>query len=344
MDFYIESGRTLNDKDRTNNSDLAEIQEFFKPIDRLFGDYEIRKKLGFEQSLYRSNLKGEIVRISKEEILLNRDKVLTFYIKDNFFEYVIDYSWDEPEKIANELKDTRNLKETDDDDLSNLSVDITNYKIKALIAKLFQKPVTEPSQKTVNDETANEEEVKEKTLTQTFEELFIPLPKAIKDSLLVSLKAILVLEPSKLIHACELDEARNQSFKNSLLFVCFEDFNDWDRGKREVYYNVINDIKNRFKQKKLEEPDNAKPVLDNTSIEDFFKHNENTLEYSKVNFDIFKRIIEEFNKNEPLTKLKNFECLENVKLRLGQYEDGRFVIFLHPYVSESNNPIRIPQE
>jgi hypothetical protein len=43
-------------------------------------------------------------------------------------------------------------------------------------------------------------------------------------------------------------------------------------------------------------------------------------------------------------KLKNFERFDQVKIRLGKYEDGRFVIFMHPYESESNCPGRIPSE
>ena len=50
MNFYIEAGRFLNDFDRNNNFDLKEILDFFKPNNRLFGDYEIRKKMDWNAS------------------------------------------------------------------------------------------------------------------------------------------------------------------------------------------------------------------------------------------------------------------------------------------------------
>lgn len=277
MDFYIESGRTLNDKDRTNNSDLAEIHEFFKPIDRLFGDYEIRKKYGLEESLYRKTIKGDIVKITKEDILKNfRGDLLCFFVYQAQSGYAVNYYWENPVGFAQIINDDEKL------------LDDTDYDSRT--KELYKSAVTNTD-----------------------------IDNVLK---LFPVVQFIVMDPSKLIHACELDEARIISFKNSIIAKCFsEDFLESSKTEKEKYYKSVQYIVDNLKKK------NKSFDLTNQDISE----------------DDMKKLLSEFEKGGPLVKLKNFEALECVRIRLGKYEDGRFVLFLHPYASESNNPIRIPQ-
>ena len=70
MDFFFDRGKLLE----SNN--VREIRAFFSPIDRLFGDYELRKLYPFGDSkkapkglaklLYRKNNAGDSFKIRKD--------------------------------------------------------------------------------------------------------------------------------------------------------------------------------------------------------------------------------------------------------------------------------------
>ena len=268
MNFYIEAGRFLNDFDRNNNFDLKEILEFFKPNNRLFGDYEIRKKNGLEKFLDRKKRDNTPCVIPKSEIesMVPDGWLILFVISGQGL--FVEYGW-----IKIEKDDEYNEVKIEYDDLAKgaLSVDT-------------------------------------------------------KD-----IHQIYVLDPIKLKQISNLDKGRNLSFKNAILERFLgEDFGRLDINDKASWYEVI-DLIVEGKQKKFT----------NLKIE------EQILSMAPDQ-NIFAKILEAFNGNDellrPLVKLKCFEEFKDVVIRLGIYEDGRYVIYLHPYKSESNCPGRIPSE
>lgn len=300
MDFFIEAGKSLNDKDRNNNHDLVEIQAFFEPIDRLFGDYEIRKKYNLTDHLYRRDVNsGEEIRIDAEEIQTRgRKEILFFFIYRIYYGYAVGFRWENPEKFSVFLKDPSKAYEAKDED-------------KGTFQKLYEEAMIL--------------EMKEREKRQT----------------MVPTVDFLVLDPIKLVQAIDLDEARHISLKRSIIAKCLKNGNDLITQNNEELkplFDLIDIIVDEFKILRKKE---VNPKINDDEIESLITKHENLLKGNKENLE---KIIEEFNSNSPLTKLKNFERFNYVRIRLGQYHNGKLVLFLHPYESESNNPIRIPAE
>lgn len=271
MDFYIDAGRFLNDYDRNNNFDLAEILRFFKPNNRLFGDYEIRRKNGWENFLDRKKRDGSLCVIPKKDIdtKVPDGWLLLFVISGQ--ELSVNYGWIR----INEHSEF----EYDSDAEQSLKVD--------------------------------------------------PL----------KIRQIYVLDPIKLKQISNLDEGRNKSFKITLLEYFFRNkFHSYSLEVKEFYYKIIDTI---VEQKNKQN--------NNQEIFDYLiKNSCNNLNIDVETCDELKNLINAFSGTDerlrPLVKLKNFEKFKDVKIRLGQYEDGRYVIYLHPYRSEANCPGRIPAE
>lgn len=338
MDFFIEAGKSLNDKDRNNNNDLSEIQAFFEPIDNLFGDYEIRKKYGLEKNLYRKNIDGSEIEISRENINNNRGKLLYFIILDSFNGYIVQSFWVNPEDLLND---------SNSDQKSEFRSYYEISKRKAIeiqmgpFFKLFNKPRNTTEINILN--------------------YINKLPSSIQESLLFPFKGLIVLDPIKLVQAADLDEARIISIKRNLITKCFNDDRNLHKSDNSVlqpYFDAIDMIKTKFKKLKITE---VNPKIDEIEMESFANSVISELKEKEPSFlkeksgieevrhenitpNDVKALVEEFNANTPLTKLKNFERFEHVRIRLGQYKSGKLVLFLHPYESESNNPIRIPAE
>ncbi len=205
MDFYIDAGRSLNDAIGNNNFDKIEIYRFFRPIDRLFGDYEVRQRQGIENFLYRRNTQGETVKILRAEIdkQTAEGKLLLLIICQNqaSLDLRVNYGWI---KIDRSVVGKQATIKYDGSAETALTVD----------------------------------------------------PKTVKH--------IYVLEPTKLRHAIYLDNDRIKAYNEAVF--------------------------------------------------------------------------------GPPSKEKNLKPIKEIAVRLGQYEDGRYVLYLHPYWSESNCPIRIPAE
>ena len=151
----------------------------------------------------------------------------------------------------------------------------------------------------------------------------------------VDIKQVYVLDPIKLKQIYDLSDARNKYFKNLILEKCIgENFVNYPTDQKDIYYKIIEDIvKNKTNKQ-------SKSIIlailkANTKHDDTIKGHCET-------------ILNEFDGNNeltrPLVKLKNFEEFKDVTIRLGIYEDGRYVIYLHPYLSESNCPGRIPSD
>ena len=270
MDYYISPGRFLTDKDRRVNADLEEIHSFFKPLDKLFGDYETRKKYNLHEELYRKNLEGKEAKISLCELksVENKGKVIALYVISSSNELRIHNEW----ITVSEIKDAHTfiLREGDE-----------------------QLPVLE----------------------------------------------FYILDPVKLYQILELDKARLLTYKKALL-------DDLKIPHEEIYYTLIDKLVSiRLEQKKQREGEintsdlNKIPLVILPNFEDITSdlklNKENTLASAKLIYFAFR-----FDK----VKIKNFEQIQDIRFRLGRFDDGRYVIYLHPYRSESNCPGRIPAE
>ncbi|RDB03558.1 hypothetical protein [Runella aurantiaca] len=291
LDVYLGSGKWLMDKDRNINSDLIEIHTFFRPIDRLFGDYETRKKFNLHEALYRCDFDGKEVAITKIDL--------------------------------------EKYRELQDDDYTLIFFTIVFTKGEYLIQPY---PISIHELLKGNYPLYGQFEANE-------------------------VKARYVLDPVKLYHIMDLDGARFQYYynqfwrKNSELRKNTTKTNEEITEFIEAYAQVKNFFKkhkrhfkiNRGMQFKLDElyylDQGAAEYLKNKS-DNINNINENIKILKNDNINNAQEIVDALEKE----KLKNFERFDQVKIRLGQYEDGRYVIYLHPYESESNCPGRIPAE
>lgn len=105
MDFFFDKGKLLR------STDVKVIRRFFSPIDRLFGDYELRKRYpagmkknkSLSQLLYRKNSANEPFQIEKETVieqLKSKDFLLGLIISEVNHELRLDSFWTSPEKLA----------------------------------------------------------------------------------------------------------------------------------------------------------------------------------------------------------------------------------------------------
>lgn len=271
MNLYIESGRFLTDFDRNNTFDLKELLRFFEPNNRLFGDYEVRKKYKYDDSLNAKNRDGITdCKISRQEIeaLVTQGGLLLFVISGT--QLFVEYGG---------IKITRNQA-------GKATIDVNEKAKKAL--------------------SIDSSEVRQ----------------------------LYVLDPVKLKQICNLDKSRNIAFKKALLEQAVEKFYGLNEELQTLYCEVVEEVV----QGKIAHQDDAK-TLEMLSLNS---------KYKRIEKDVLNNIITIFNSNDdairPLVKLKNFEDFKEVTIRLGIYQDGRYVIYLHPYKSESNCPGRIPSE
>ena len=147
----------------------------------------------------------------------------------------------------------------------------------------------------------------------------------------LSIVQIFAVDPIKLIQIVDLDPARIEHFKHNMA------------RSENIGIDTINKFLEAAKKVRLE--------TENSHDSKYF--------FNINNFETYQKIITELgldvanlNGNEDIIKvldlfsiraykLKNFEEHEHFKARIG-YENGHFVLFLHPYKSETNNPIRFP--
>lgn len=106
MDFFFDKGKLLRSK-KTKT-----IRTFFSPIDRLFGDYELRKlypsrtkkKSSLSQLLYRKKSNGEQFQINKSDVingLVSENFLLGLIISEVNHELRLDSFWISPESLVN---------------------------------------------------------------------------------------------------------------------------------------------------------------------------------------------------------------------------------------------------
>lgn len=305
FDSFISAGKSLNDKDRNINSDLKEIHEFFEPIDRLYGDYESRKKFGIQEGLYRRNLLDEIVCISKDEIEEEKKKspkrIIIFHILKAKNSYYVEYKWDSIDNILLNGLNFKNNEYSDEGKFKKNAELITELILDPV--KIYQVVAFDATRinyycQTFWDKYRNK--IQNKPLVQ------------VPPEICSFIKAYAVLH----------------NFVKKYQFI--------------LNFNIDTDILN-YSKDKLEEI-----LLLNKDVQIYKKNGENlemlinaiTILEKGASDDEIKNTIQCL-RNE---KLKNFEEFSEVRIRLGKNQSGDFILFLHPYESESNNPIRIPSE
>lgn len=277
MDFYIDAGRSLNDLDRSLNHDLKQIQKFFRPIDRLFGDYEVRKKRQITEFLYRKTYYNEPCAIPREEIeKYANDYLLLFYISRK-------------NTLKKQIKDQRLS-------VNELNVDYCWIKIKEgkISLDLF------------NQNENNTLAIPPSEILQTY-----------------------VLDPIKLKHVADLDKARINAFKNKFIAEFRKQNSNTSNEAIHLIFDCIT----------------SSSFNEETITKDYVVNFEKSCKKEdNIANSISKDLLDAINLNDDYSKWKNFQDFQEVKIRLGKYKDGRYVIYLHPYTSESNCPIRIPAE
>jgi hypothetical protein len=111
MDFFFDKGKLLRSK-KTKT-----IRAFFSPIDRLFGDYELRKLYpprkkkseSLAKLLYRKNSSGELFQIKFDEVikqLESSSSLLGLIISEVNHELILDHFWASPQSLADEINNS----------------------------------------------------------------------------------------------------------------------------------------------------------------------------------------------------------------------------------------------
>jgi hypothetical protein len=272
--LFFSAGQALNDKDRDNNHDSREIQNFFKPIDNLFGDYEVMKKFDHHQNLYLNDA--------------NTQRVFILKLSANFSHYSSLSKEEFPIEKVYEEKDSLFV--------FYLYLNSINYKYELEVEPKKQAELGSVIIK----------EIKE--------------AKKIND---LNLLQIFILDPEKLIQCVNYDLTR---FKHHVKLFSINENID-----QEILFAFFQQI-----YKKRKESNSQKQKVD---FYEFDTIPEFLTDWGLDNNDENKKIVKNFISRK--YKFKNYERHEYFKARLGK-ENGQFVLFLHPYESESNNPVRFP--
>lgn len=325
MDFYIDSGKWLIDKDRNINSDLEEINAFFEPIDRLFGDYEIRKKNKLEELLYRdgdklSDIENKIQRFNNlknrvNPIKDNAVKVANKFLKNlNIDPIILNVG------LEKWKESIRNLNRGSSNRVQSHILKIKKSEIIENEKNLLYFVITKISSEYRVDYTWVRIKEDNKPLGHELTDGIHDVNRrinAIYDS--HEICATYILDPVKLSQIIEYDDVRIESHKK----VYFRNiFNDFDKNaNKEIYFTFLD---------KIVEERKKNPNFDLNTID------------VNISQPDKRKIIEAVNNK--VIKLKNLAKFESVRVRLGMQASNRLVLFLHPYISESHQPGRIPSE
>lgn len=286
-DFYLGSGKWLIDKDRNINSDLVEIHDFFEPLDRLFGDYETRRKLNLHEYLYRRDFDGKEIAINKVELeKYNKDE----HVGDNYQFILFSIKLEEGEyKVAHQWLSVS--------DMINRNYQLQEY----CIAHYILDPV--------------------------------------------KLRQIIHLDKSRFDYACETFWKKNKELEMGQ-----------DKSQLNQFIENYAFVKNFFKRHRRYFGISSGQSMSVGSLKEIGNEHAN---YLAQKSDLIEAINEKIvyltdkdgiqNPQDIIDaleeeKVKSFERFNEVRIRLGMYQNGRLVLFLHPYESESNNPGRIPAE
>lgn len=349
---FVSAGRSLNDKDRDINSDLEEIHAFFQPIDNIFGDYEIRKKLGLEKELFIKRRNKKIIDGEKfyNEVI---KKIEPTEWQELYFKY-------DPKKYETHA---RKVEEYEKYSFMNLDMEtvilqpseiddlIKNENPQVLVVSII---FSETTKKITLDAQVIPLKYYEKLITGKVDDLSQKDVTAIDYTLTLNDDEInlqtFIIDPIKIRSLKKMSKSRFDGYLEQLMNDCNNANQSFFKGLNADKINIklketVRNILSTFY--KLREKKHIIRITD-TSVYEMYL--DKILELNKekkenivdvINTDLELYLADSFCRRK--FKLKNLEMFNFLRARVG-YENGHFVLFLHPYESESNNPIRIPSE
>jgi hypothetical protein len=287
---YFSAGEALIDKDRDYNIDSRQIQSFFKPIDNLFGDYEVRKKFNLHTALYINSFFSKADEkhiwqkndIDKLQIEGGERKIFKLFLQKNG---------------SSELKD-----KVVNEDAILIFVLLFDKTRLSLFIECF---LTDAKELALNSKNT----------------LFAEIDNKIGVD--VNIIQVFALDPEKLIQCIDLDVSRQEHFQRVIARN--------ENIEIAIVKNFIDKVKNYNDRNSID-------IYKYDSIEELLNVIAIPLDDNK---EKYKKLVKDFQKRK--YKLKSFEGHKYFKVRIG-YEDNRYVLFLHPYDSESNGPVRFPPQ
>lgn len=354
--IFFSPGIVLANKDRDINSDLVDIHKFFAPIDNLFGDYESRKKYGLERKLFRKlyskSRHGE--RRTDEDILesIKPEEWKNYFIKENRID---------PEKSIIKIEEgDEEFKVLEEETIILTRNDFEKNKGTLLVIFL----IYESSKK---DMVIDFDFKKASELRKNYETIFhtyIDSVEKISDKQPTGdkISQIFVIDPVKIneiISKCE----SNFNFE-------LEKLNINRVNKGEILEAIIKIKKALYKL--MANPQGSVWRITDTNVYELFHDSEIKIDIERYKNDMGKKgkpIAEVFYtefeniKSQAIksptdgllhlyladqfcsrkVKMKKIEKFNFIRVRIG-WHDNRYVLYLHPYESESNGPIRFPPQ
>jgi hypothetical protein len=315
-------GLILSDVDREINSDLVEIHKFFAPIDNLFGDYETRKKFGVDHKLYRRIYsKSEIIGLEK----YNSNKIRK---QEDIYNAIEPEVWRESFTLENGIikGNIFNIDGTDE-----------TYDVLELETIIFTRSdfIKKDSKNLLVIYLIYEEVFKDLVIDFEFIES-INLRKNFRGQFIDKInkveingdriEQIFIIDPVKIFEIKDMCDTR---FKNKLEKLEIPEITEGTALK-----NIIEIKKALFTlmKSKSDEESGIYRITD-TSVYDLFP------DAKKGNLQPIHKLAEKFCRRK--IKMKSLEKFNFIRIRIG-WENNRYVLFLHPYESETNYPVKYP--
>lgn len=330
--IFFSPGVVLSNKDREINSDLVEIHKFFAPIDNLFGDYESRKKYGLERNIFRrlysKSDKGDVIKNIRRRTDLD---ILASIKPVEWKKYFEDEASNTIINSVINLEAEEQYRILEEEIIILTREDFKVHKDKLLVIYLIY-------DNTVKDMVVDYDFIYSKLLRLNYEHYFHQKTDSVelKDGIPTGdkISQIFVIDPIKIneiIHNCE------SNFDNQLKNLELEGFD------KSLILKAILKIKGALYQKMADPSNTSIWRITDTNVYELFwgemktnplitKPNDKNLHLYLANLFCTRKI-----------KMKSIEKFNFLRIRIG-WQNNRYILYLHPYESESNNPIRIPSE
>lgn len=326
--IFFSPGIVLANKDRDINSDLVDIHKFFAPIDNLFGDYESRKKYGLERKLFRKlyskSRHGE--RRTDSDIL---DSIEPTEWKNYFHDANTDTIKSSIIEIGNEEK----YKILEEETIILTRKDFNDHDGELLVIYLIY-------ENSVKDMVIDFDFIDSKLLRLNYEHFFhqkidsIELSDKDKTPTGNKISQIFVIDPVKIV---EIINNCESNFDNQLKKLELGGID------KSLILGAILKIKVAL-YKKMADPNNKSiwRITDTNVYDLFWDEMKNNPAIDKPNDkNLHLYLANQFCTRK--VKMKSIEKFNFIRVRIG-WQNNRYILYLHPYESESNNPIRIPSE
>ncbi len=331
--IFFSPGGILSEKDRDINSDLVEIHNFFAPIDNLFGDYESRKKFGLERKLFRRLYS----KINDKEIINNEGikSIIKFEKNDKNIKRL-------SEDIHNSIEpaEWKNFFKLDKNQITNSKIgnydileentiiitrnDLINNPNKLLVIYLIY-------ENEVKDLVIDFDFIDSIKLREEYETFFHNKIRTIEDKN-DKISQIFVIDTIRLKDMIKMCESRFDKRIEDLGF---------SKDQKEEILKALVDIKSKLFDR-IQNNDQIYRITDTNVYElypiDTINEGKLLKEFKKEdNIKLF--LADQFCSRK--VKMKSIEKFNFIRIRIG-WENNRYVLFLHPYESETNYPVKYP--